>query len=349
MKSVLQVLSCFLGIDVSKATLVVCLAYADSEQCRTAEFPNTEAGCAALLGWLGKDAAGCRVVMEATSRYHRLCEQTLMAKCSMVELLNPRRARALADGLGFLDKDDKVDAQALSKAARLLERQGLCVPALATQELRDLSRSIDQMKEDAGKYLKRLEGLEPDSPAYQSNLETANMLKARAKAQEKVWNELAAKDPETFRRYRLAKSVPSVGQATARAVSVELPANLDKVSVRKIFGYAGLAPRRHQSGGMEMPPAIYGGNARLRTALFMAARHSVFHGKRHLSFYETLKNRKHVNVRTQGGRHLKAITAVMRKLLGNIVAVIKRNEPWQEKPPESSHVPACEPATIDKF
>lgn len=348
MQIVLQVLSCFLGIDVSKTTLVACLSYAGSDRCRTGQFPNTEAGCSALLAWLGKDAAGCRAVMEATSRYHRLCEQTLMTKCSVVELLNPRRARSLAVGLGFLDKDDKVDAQALSKAARLLERQGLCVPTLAAQELRDLSRSIDQMKEDAGKYLKRLEGLEPDSPAYQSNLETADMLKSRAKAKEKVWNELAAKDPETFRRYQLAKSVPSVGQVTARVVAVELPANLDKVSVRKIFGYAGLAPRRHQSGGMELPPAIYGGNARLRTALFMAATHSVFLGKRHLPFYETLKNRKHVTVRTDGGRHLKAITAVMRKLLGNIVAVIKRNEPWQETPPETSHVPACEPATVDK-
>ena len=279
--------------------------------------------------------------MEATSRYHRLCERNLLDRCALVELLNPRRARALSVGLGLSDKDDKVDARVLSKAAQLLQKQNQSIPALQAQELRDFSRAIDQMKEDAGKYLKRLEGLANESAAYQACMKAAKELKVLAASQEKVWVELAAAEPETWRRYTLAKSVPSVGQVTARIIAVELPANLDKVNMRQIVGYAGLAPRRHQSGDKSLPPAIYGGSVRLRTGLFMAAMNTVYRTRRYQAFYEQLKDRTHINVRTEGGRHLKAITAVMRKLLTNIFAVIKRNQPWQELPPQKLVVPAC--------
>jgi transposase len=340
MQSVLQVLSSFLGIDVSKGTLEAFLSYSDSRKSRSSRFPNTKEGCLALLAWLGEDACGCRVVMEATSRYHRLCERVLLDHCALVELLNPRRARALSIGLGLSDKDDKLDAQVLSKAALLLQEQNLSVPCVEAQDLRDFSRTIDQMKEDAAKYLKRLEGLAPESAAYQACMKAAKELKALAASQEKIWNEQAAREPETWRRYTLAKSVPSVGQVTARIVSVELPANLDKVCMRRIVGYAGLAARRHQSGDKSLPPAIYGGNVRLRTGLFMAAMHSVFKSGRYLPFYQKLKDRKYVSVKTEGGRHLKAITAVMRKLLTNILAVINRNEPWKDLPPQNKNVPA---------
>lgn len=334
MQSVLQVLFSFLGIDVSKGMLEVFLCYSDSERSRTKRFPNTPEGCLALVAWLGEDAKGCRVMMEATARYHRLCERVLLEHCAVVELLNPRRARALSIGLGISDKDDKVDARVLSQAALLLQKKSVSVPCVAAQDLRDFSRAIDQMKEDAGKYLKRLEGLELESAAFQAHTKAANQLKALAASQEKIWAELAQDEPETWRRYTFARSVPSVGKVTARIVSVELPADLSKAMRRKIFGYAGLVPRRHQSGDKSLPPAIYGGNARLRTALFMAAMHSVFTDGRNMPFYQNLKDRTYVNVKTPGGRHLKAITAVMRKLLSNILAVICRNETWQEMPPQ---------------
>src|SRR5579859_6988518 len=123
MQSVLHVLFSFLGVDVSKGMLEVYLCYSDSRKTRRGQFPNTKEGCLALVAWLGEDAHGCRVVMEATSRYHRLAERTLLNSCPLVELLNPRRARALSIGLGLSDKDDKVDAHVLAQAARLLRER----------------------------------------------------------------------------------------------------------------------------------------------------------------------------------------------------------------------------------
>jgi len=344
---IVHYLAWFLGIDVGKDLLVVCLLSGCGSTCQTKTFSNDAKGVASLLEWLGDKAKSCRAVMEATSRYHRICERALWGVVASVELVNPRRARALATALGHMDKDDKVDAHALAMGARLLESKGQKLATLAAQELRDHSRTIAQMKEDAANYLKRMEGLDSNSAAYQACKKAARALKALAAQEEREWRKTVKDEPETYRRYKLALSVPDVGHVTARTVAVELPADLSDRSAREISGYAGLVPRRRQSGASEMPPHIEGGNAHLRTGLFMATIHAVYKGKRFEEAYKRLAERPHVLVRTKGGRHLKAIVALMRKLLTNILAVIKQDRKWEEKPPKQNKaVPAVEDLKI---
>jgi len=337
------VLQIFLGVDIGKDSFVACRIGMDGKAL-SRKFSNDEPGIAGLLRWLGDETPSCRAVLEATSRYHRLCERALLRAGVHVDLVNPRRARALAVGLGYSDKDDKVDAQALAQAARMLEAKDEKVASVQAQDLRDHSRSIDTIKRQAANFMKRMEGLDPESDAFKACAKAAQALKEVAANEEKIWTQAVRDEPETFRRYELAKSVDDVGHVTARVVSVELPANLDK-SLRQLTAYAGLVPRRHQSGNNELPPEISGGNPWLRTGVFMAAMHSVFVGKRFLPWYETLKARPNVCVKTKGGRHLKAVVAVMRKILANIIAVIKRNSPWTTQPPSFSSraaVPAVE-------
>lgn len=323
----------FLGIDVAKDTLVVCL---DGTK-KTRKFTNDEPGIQALLNWLGEEASSYRATMEATSRYHRLAERTLVNAGISVELVNPRRARSLAIGLGLTDKDDAVDARVLAEAARLLQAQARQLESLAAQDLKDHSRAIDAVKSDASDFLKRMDGLDKDSPAYQAFQKAAKLLKALAVSEERLWEKQVAQDPETQRRYTLAKTVPDVGHVTARIASVELPAHMEGANTRKLTAYAGLAPRRHQSGNMELEPRIYGGNAHLRTGLFMAAIHAVYQGqKRYSAYYNQLAQRSHICIKSKGGRHLKAIVAVMRKVLANIIAVIQRNSPWETTPPREN-------------
>jgi transposase len=335
----------FLGIDIAKESFVAWLTDANGSKLRTRKFTNDDAGVAELILWLNADGRPCRAIIEATSRYHRLCERGLLSAGVLVELVNPRRARALAQGLGYLDKDDKVDAQALADAARLLQARDEKVASIQAQDLKDHSRTIDTIKRDAAKFIQRMDGLDPDSDAYKACAKAVKALKDVAAQEERIWQKAVQAETEIYRRYKLAKSVPDVGHVTARTVSVELPADLDKAA-RKIIAYSGTVPRRHQSGNEEMPPQIYGGNPRLRTGLFMAAMHSVYFGKRNLTWYEILKSRPNVCVKTKGGRHLKAIVAVMRKILANIIAVIKRDSPWTQQPPtypKPNAVPATEP------
>jgi len=251
-----------------------------------------------------------------------------------VDLLNPRRARGLAIGLGIADKNDTVDAKVLSRAAQMIEEAQIKVHTLQAQDLKDHSRSIDSIKESAATFIRQMEGLDPDSKAYLAYLEATKALKKLAAKQEKEWAQTVKEDAEMLRRYTLAKSVPDVGHVTARIASVELPADLNERTLRQICGYAGLAPRSNQSGNKDLPPHIFGGNEHLRTGLFMSAMHAVYHGKRYLPFYEALKARSISPARTKGAPHLIAIVAVMHKILRNIVAVIKRNSPWTQEAPE---------------
>jgi transposase len=347
MEIVLQILF-YLGIDMGKESFFAYLMRSDGSKAWAKKFSNDEAGIALLVSLLGSNIDKCRAVIEATSRYHRMCERGLQNVGCRVDLVNPRKARALAQGLGFWDKDDQVDAHALALIAKLLEQKDEKLSSVKAQDLKDHSRTIDTLKRDAAKYMKRMEGLDKESDAYKACAEAVNSLKALAGKQERIWKKAVKEEPEIRRRYELAKTVPDVGHVTARCVSVELPADLEK-SPRKLTAYAGLVPRRCQSGNKELPPEIYGGNSHLRTGVFMAAMHSVYFGKRNMPWYEILVARKHVYVRNKGGRHLKAIAAIMRKVLTNVIAVIKRDSPWTALPPCHSGiqaVPAASPTPI---
>lgn len=133
----------YLGIDVSSKTLVCCLK-ARGRKDEEFSVPNDPKGLERLQERLGEKGARTRVVLEATSRYHLRAQRFLSEMGAEVQVLNPRRARALAEGLGRLDKDDKVDAEVLARAAQVLEEDP-ATPSRSPlhEELRDLSRFID--------------------------------------------------------------------------------------------------------------------------------------------------------------------------------------------------------------
>lgn len=313
-----------LGIDIDLLELEACV-FEMGGQCRRATFPNDEAGATALLQWLGKSKKGCRAVIEATSRLHRLVERRLLAAGVIVDLMNPRQARSLAIGLGLVDKDDPADAWCLARAAQVLEeRKDTKRHSTLAQDLRDESRAITQLINSATDLKKSLQGLDPASPAATLIKETCAAIKAQIKNAEEAWTKRLADEPEILRRYKLARSVRSVGHKTARVVAVELPADLDACNLRRVSAYAGIAPRRHRSGTKELPDRICQGNAHLRTGLFMAATLGVFKHAQYRPFYDTLLKR--------GKAHKQVMVAVMHKLLRTIVAVIKRDSPWTQTP-----------------
>ena len=106
----------WIGIDVSKATLAVCLL----PQQQLLACSNDPLGHAQLLGHLqGLDIGN--VLLEATGGYERLVMGALAGAGLMVTRINPRRARAFATALGKTAKTDPIDAALL---ARMKYRRG---------------------------------------------------------------------------------------------------------------------------------------------------------------------------------------------------------------------------------
>jgi len=331
MNTVLQ-----LGIDTSKDSLVNCLV---GKHPKPMEFAvgNTDEGVAQLLSELGEDVSRTRVCIEATSRYHCRGVRALVSAGANVTVVNPTRSHALAVALGLLDKDDKVDARMLAKAAKLLEAKDAEFRTKAHEDLRDLSRLIDTLTKQNAEHKKRAGALEVGTPAHGLLKETIKLLAGQIKAAKAQWKKLLKQDAEILRRFNIAMSVKDVGKETARVSACELPARLEDYRSDQLCAYAAVVPRRNQSGNQKVKASVgNGGNSHLRTGIYMAASHSVYLSKVNESFY--------LKLRAKGKTHHQAMVAVMHRLLRNIIAVLKRNEQWQEAPPRKNGNPAISAA-----
>lgn len=117
----------WIGIDVSKATLAVCLL----PQAQSLTLANSAQGHAQLLALLHGQPVG-NVLLEATGGYERLLMQALAAAGLPVTRINPRRARAFAQAMGKTAKTDPIDAALLARMAELV-----CAPSPAPEPERE--------------------------------------------------------------------------------------------------------------------------------------------------------------------------------------------------------------------
>jgi transposase len=125
-----------------------------------------------------------------------------------------------------------------------------------------------------------------------------------------VWREAEA----------LLKSVPGIGDVTARTLLAELP-ELGTIGRHQLAALVGVAPINRDSGLMRGRRAIAGGRTSVRNVLYMAALTAIRRRSPFRAFYDRLTSR---------GRPKKvALVAVMRKLLTTLNAIVRDQTPWQ--------------------
>jgi transposase len=119
---------------------------------------------------------------------------------------------------------------------------------------------------------------------------------------------------------RLLKSVPGIGDVTARTLLAELP-ELGTIDRHQLAALVGVAPINRYSGLMRGRRTIAGGRTSVRSVLYMAALTAIRRRSPFRAFYERL---------TARGRPKKvALVAVMRKLLVILNAMLRDGTPWQ--------------------
>ena len=132
---------------------------------------------------------------------------------------------------------------------------------------------------------------------------------------------LAKNDAILERRMEILTSIPGIGQVVALTLISEMP-ELGTLDGKKIAALAGLAPYNADSGRKSGKRAIKGGRKIVRNAIYMAALTAIRHNEVMKSFYNRLKEQK---------KPFKiAITAVMRKILLTLNAMLKNNQQWNE-------------------
>jgi transposase len=301
-----------IGIDVSKGRLDVKVPGS-----KAFALSNTKEGIEELLVRLPE---GLPVVMESSGGYERLATRLLRSDGYAVRLLNPKKAKQFADAMGRNAKTDPLDATILGLAGVVMptpiekteERQALC----------DHSRRINKVTKLLEGTRKQLQSPELDSFALASLLRTEVFLVGEKKRMEKEFAK-RVKATSVALNYKLLQTIPGVGPITARIVVTELPQDLENLSARQLASYAGVAPMDNSSGQSEKKKRLSKSNKHIKAALYCPAISCIR--------YQPWATELYAKLTTKGKSHQSAVVAVMRRIMMQIVAVLKRGTPWAKE------------------
>jgi len=284
------------------------------------DFANNKKGRMKLVKWV-KGLGEVKVVMEATGGYEQPVVQALWAAGMAVSVVNPMRVREFAKSQGILAKTDKIDAcliahfgqisqpasappqtEAEAYLSACVERRRQLVIMLTTEKNR-LSTCPESMRVDIKDHIAFME--------------------TRIQALEEEMHLLIQQDAQKQARAAQIDSMPGIGPVTATTMVADLP-ELGKLTRQEIAALVGVAPFNKDSGKKRGKRKTKGGRASLRRVLFMAALSASKCNPVIRAFYQSLLNR--------GKEKKVALVACMRKMLGILNAMARKEETWHILP-----------------
>jgi transposase len=303
----------FVGIDVSKDKLDVHVRPGGE----SFVVPRNAEGLDELIGRL-KPLSATAIGVEATGGFEQVVAAALGGAGLPVVVVNPAQVRAFARSLGQRAKTDPIDAAVIAHFIEATRPQVRTLPDEQTALLAQLvtrRRQIIQML-----VAERQREQHPLSRTMKKSL--ARLIKAL----EKELNALDEGIDEALRssvvwqeKEHLLKSVPGVGDVTARTLLAEMP-ELGALDRRQIAALAGLAPYAQRSGKWRGKSFIAGGRSSVRAVLYMAAVTAARANPVLRVFYRQLV--------AKGKSKILAQIAVARKLLTILNAIIRDKKPW---------------------
>jgi transposase len=304
----------FIGIDVSKQLLEVA-AHASDYRFRCA---NKESAFGELIAELVL-LKPRRIVLEATGGLEIPVAAALYAVGLPVVVVNPRQVRDFAKALGQLAKTDKLDAVVLAHFAAAIQPALRPVKNALALELDALVTRRCQLVEMLAAEKTRLSTTA--TSAVRAEVQThIDWLKERLATIDRQLRAQIKDSPIWRDKDDLLQTVPGIGPVTALSLVANLP-ELGQLNRQQVAKLVGVAPLNRDSGSLRGTRHIYGGRARVRTALYMATLTAVRCNPVIKEFYQRLlANHKPFKV---------AIVACMRKLLSILNVMLKNQTPWQ--------------------
>jgi len=305
-------MDCFIGIDVSKATLDIA-ALPDGESWTVT---NDDHGLAELAPRL-VTLAPVLIVLEATGGFEMLAAITLAKHGLPIAIVNPRQVRDFAKAMGQLAKTDALDAGMLADFAQRVRPTPRPLPDEAAQFLESLLTRRRQIVDMLTAEKNRLSFAR--GPVKRDITQHIRWLEKRLADVDGDLQDAVAASPLYQAKADLLRSVPGVGPVTALTLLATLP-ELGHLSRHQIAALVGVAPMNRDSGTMRGKRMVWGGRAPVRAVLYMAALVGRQHNPVLRVFYERL--------RAAGKPFKVAATACMRKLLTILNAMLHQNRRW---------------------
>lgn len=303
-----------IGIDVSKQLLEVAVHESDFRY----RCPNQARAFPALLAELIA-LRPARIVLEATGGLEKPVVAALHAAGLPVVVINPRQVRAFAKAIGQLAKTDRLDAAVLAHFAAaikpplrplkskeeqeleaLMGRRGQLVEMLVAEKNRRNSASSEVVRDTIKEHIDWLE---------EGIAELDEQLQARL-----------VSSPAWQGKDAILQSVPGIGPVVSFSLLADLP-ELGTLNRQRISKLVGVAPLNCDSGQQRGVRHIFGGRARVRCMLYMAAFTATRFNPVIKEFYQRLL--------AKGKPHKVALTACMRKLLSIINLMVRNQTLWK--------------------
>ena len=307
----------YVGIDVSKQWLDVGM-WPGSESVRVA---NDAAGIAQLVERL-RALSPRAIALESSGGLEVLAASELHAAGLTVAVVNPRQVREFARSLGTLGKTDRLDAVVLAQFAHSHHSHGRLAPMRLAEEAEvELRALVVRRRQLLGMLVAETNRRERAPKVVRKSVVQTIKGRKRALADiEQQLKQVLANSPTQQAKATLLSAVPGVGPQLSYTLIAELP-ELGQLGRRQIASLVGVAPHPHESGKFKGRRLIWGGRARVRTMLYLAALSAVRYNPRLRAHYRALLER--------GKAKKLALVACMRKLLVTLNAILRDSSPWK--------------------
>jgi len=314
------------GIDVSASNLAVAWRTSKGEV-ETCEVANDPDGHAKLVSIFKSRSAGARVVLEATGNYSVDLALTLVAANIPVMVANPLATRRFADAKLRRAKTDRIDALDLLDFAERMEFVPWTPPSPAVMQLRDFSRRISALGDDAVAEQNRMHAAQAKQGVPQAVLadisDSIATLKRRIESLTSAAVSLMQAEPDLSVALTVITSVRGIAERSAVRILGELLPLSPDMTPRQVVSHAGLDPQPFESGTSVRRRTRISrkGNRALRAALFMPTMVAVQH--------ETPVREAYERLLAAGKPKLVALTAMSRRLLQAIWVMLRTKTTFQ--------------------
>jgi transposase len=326
----------FIGIDISKATLDVCiLSLLHLRDIHYHQFSNNMKGFIQLLKWLKQQSnlvpiEDWRVCMENTGMYSLELNCFLHDKGiwqAMENALQIKRSMGVVRG-----KTDKADCKTIALYAyRFFDRlKPYVLPSATLLRLKALFAQRERLVSMHSQLLVGNQSMKGYPKEIVKDIERQNEkllknLSEQIKAVDKLLKECLKQDEELQRKATLIQSVPGIGPQTAAYLLIVSRGMNNFATPRQFACYSGCAPFAHTSGSSirGKTKVHFIANRKMKMLLHMAAMNAI-------TFNEEIKAYYQRKV-AEGKNPMSVLNAVRFKLICRIFSVVKRDQEFEKE------------------
>jgi transposase len=329
-----QILKNSIGCDISKDTFCVCFMEVGQDMlCKvkgSRQFKNETKGFKELESWVKKYAKNPAVIsfiMEATGVYYENLAWYLYQQDYQVHVLLPYKTKHYLKSLGIKSKNDKIDAQGLSRMGSE-QRLKLWKPfSKSIYTLRTLTRqheSISKLKTMLSNQFHAIEHSALKNEIIKKQLKASIRMfeKQLDELESEIYNQIN-KDDKLKQKFKDIDPIKGISLLSWATIIAETNGFETFENQRQLVSYSGYDVVENQSGNHVGKTRISKkGNSRIRRILYMPSLVSV-------KWREPVLYNLYLRVYQRTGIKMKGYVAVQKKLLVLIYHIWKNDKPFR--------------------